>query len=351
MSILKRLLISLFIVISAVQSGFAGESTHSEEFNAGELILHHISDAHDWHILGEVSIPLPVIVYEAGKGLSVFSSAKFHHGTEAYNGYMIEHEHIFAVGANGQKDESVHVYDFSITKNVASLFISVSLLLFVFLSIAAAYKKRGMAAPKGMQSFFEPLITYIRDEVAIPAIGQEKYRKFMPYLLTVFFFIWFNNLLGLMPAGANLTGNIAVTLMLALMTFIITTFSGNATYWKHILWTPGVPHLLKIIIVPIEIVGMFTKPFSLMVRLFANITAGHIIILSLISLVFILKNIFGMGGAAAGLAGVALAIAMSFLELFVALLQAFIFTLLSAMYFGAAVEEHHHDEHHAPDHH
>jgi F-type H+-transporting ATPase subunit a len=206
-------------------------------------------------------------------------------------------------------------------------------MLWVFLGIASSYKKRPLSAPKGKQSFFEPIILYIRDDVAKSAIGP-KHEKFLPYLLTIFFFIWFNNLLGLLPGGANLTGNIAITLSLAVITFLITLFNGNKYYWGHIFNPPGVPLVLKPIIVPIEIVGVFTKPFSLMVRLFANITAGHIIILSLLGLIFIFKT------PAASLISIPFALFMSFLELFVAILQAYIFTLLSAMYFGAAVEEH-----------
>ena len=225
--------------------------------------------------------------------------------------------------------------DFSITKNVASLFISVALLLVIFFSVAGAYKKNRGKAPKGLQSFFEPIVIFIRDDIAKPNIGP-KYERFLPYLLTIFFFIWFNNLLGLMPGGANLTGNIAVTLTLAVFTLLITLFSSNKAYWAHIFKTPGVPVALLPIMIPIELVGILTKPFSLMVRLFANITAGHIIILSLFSLIFIFQSL------AIGPVSVAFAIFMNFLELFVALLQAYVFTLLTSMFFGGAVEEHDH---------
>ena len=214
-------------------------------------------------------------------------------------------------------------------------------MLIVFISIANRYKKKTMEAPKGLQSFLEPIIMFVRDEIARPNIGP-KYARFLPFLLTLFFFIWINNLLGLLPGAANVTGNIAVTLVLASLVFILTIFNGTKTYWGHIFNTPGVPWWLKTVlpIMPIvEFIGIFTKPFSLMIRLFANITAGHIIILSLFSLIFIFQSI------AIGPLSVAFATFMYFLELFVALLQAYIFTLLAAMYFGGAVEEHHHDEH------
>ncbi len=239
-----------------------------------------------------------------------------------------------AIGKDG-KETHVGPLDFSITKNVASMFLSVALLLGIFFTIAARYKNNPGKAPSGIQSFFEPIILFVRDDIAKPNIGK-KYERYVPYLLTIFFFIWFNNMLGLMPGGANLTGNIAVTLVLATFTLLVTLFSSNKAYWAHIFKTPGVPVALLPIMIPIELVGILTKPFSLMVRLFANITAGHIIILSLFSLIFIFKSI------AIGPVSVAFAIFMNFLELFVALLQAYVFTLLTSMYFGGAVEEHDH---------
>jgi F-type H+-transporting ATPase subunit a len=247
---------------------------------------------------------------------------------------VIEHGHIEAM------EEGRTVIDFSITKNVAAMFLSVILLFWVFFSVKRGYSRNAGKAPKGIQSFFEPIILFIRDEVAIPNIGP-KYEKYLPYLLSIFFFIWFNNMLGLFPGSANVTGNIAVTMTLALFTFIFTQISGNRQYWRHIFNTPGVPWWLKVpipIMPLVELIGVFTKPFSLTVRLFANITAGHIIILSLFSLIFIFESLL------VGPLSVLFAIFMNFLELFVALLQAFIFTILSAMYFGSAVEERHHDE-------
>ena len=257
-------------------------------FNPGEMILHHIGDSHEWHWLStdnaHLTSYLPIIAYRPGKGISVFSSKKIsngeHEGTpKEYDGLKLEHEKLMTT--DGSK-----VYDFSITKNIAALMGSSILLLVVFTAVARGYKKNHGRAPKGIQSMFEPIIMFIRDEVAKKSIGP-KYERYMPYLLTVFFFIWFNNLLGLTPGAANLTGNIAVTFTLAVITLVITLASSNKYYWSHIFATPGVPKLLLPIMIPVELIGIVVKPFSLMIRLFANITAGHIVILSFISLIFI----------------------------------------------------------------
>jgi F-type H+-transporting ATPase subunit a len=315
-------------------------ATHEEEvFKPGDMILHHIADSHSWHFFdGHYgTLFLPVIVYSSDLGLDVFSSSNFYneaHEPIPYEGYLLEHDHI--VRADGGK-----VLDFSITKNVASMLLSALIMLIVFSSIAGRYKKNSIAAPRGLQSFLEPIIVFVRDDIAKPNVGP-KYARYMPFLLTIFFFIWINNLLGLLPGAANVTGNIAVTLVLSLIVFLITTFSGNKHYWGHIFNTPGVPWWLKTVlpIMPIvEFIGIFTKPFSLMIRLFANITAGHIIILSLFALIFIFQSV------AVSPISVAFATFMYFLELFVALLQAYIFTMLAAMYFGGAVEEHHEEAH------
>ncbi len=314
------------------------EDTKKEE-NIGDIILHHVGDSHEWHFFTfretHFTMPLPVILY-SDNGLDVFMSGEFHHGkenvTKGANTYQIDsHEHIKEL--SGKK-----IYDFSITKNVAALFLSFIILTLVFTSVAGAYKKNQGQAPKGMQSFFEPIIVFIRDEIAKKSIGH-KYERYMPYLLTLFFFIWFNNMLGLLPViGANLTGNIAVTLVLSVLTLIITLATSNKNYWGHILAMPGVPKWVLIILTPVELLGILTKPFSLMIRLFANITAGHIVILSFICLIFIFKN------AVVGAAVVPLVVAMNCLEIFVALLQAYVFTLLTAIYFGSSVEEHHHED-------
>lgn len=313
------------------------ESGKEEIFNPAETINHHISDAHTWEIYHGLTVHLPIILYTEEKGLDVFMSSRFYdedHHLVAYQGYEMDHEHITL---NGH-----HVLDLSITKNVLFLFFDALLLILIFGAVARGYKKNSGKAPKGIQSFFEPLILFIRDDIAKANIGEKKHERFLPFLLTVFFFIWFGNLLGLLPGAANMTGNISITLVLASMTLIFTLISGRKTYWLHIVdplgksmpWAGKI--LLYVILWPVEIIGIFTKPFSLMVRLFANITAGHILILSILSLAFIFKSI------TIGVVGATFAMAMNLLELFVAILQAYVFTMLSALYFGQAVEEAHH---------
>lgn len=328
------------------------EKTEAQEaekpFDPQTVIFEHIGDSHVWHLWGEhekaVAIPLPVILYIKGHGLEVFMSSAFHHGMHDVHGkygvYRNEHEHIKMVNEAGMVDEAASeaILDFSITKNVASMFLSVIIVLLIFSSVAKGYKKNHGKAPSGIQSFFEPLIIFIRDEVAVPNIG-DKANRYMPYLLTIFFFILINNLLGLLPAGANLTGNIAVTLVLAFITLLVTNFSANKSYWGHIFWPP-VPLWLKPIMIPVEIVGILSKPFALMIRLFANITAGHIIVISLISLIFIFKSL------AIAPVSVAFVLFMDVLELLVAFLQAFIFTMLTALFIGSAMVEHNHDHEH-----
>lgn len=304
---------------------------HKEVFNVSEVILEHVMDAHQWHLTEGLVIPLPIIVYSAEKGLDVFSSARFfeHHEPVDYNGYKLEHNHIYLA------DSRKAVLDLSITKNVLMLFINASVLLFVFLSVARAYKTNKGKAPKGLQSFIEPIVVFVKDEIVKPNVGP-KYEKYLPYLLTLFFFIFFGNVLGLLPGAANLTGNIAVTLVLALLTFFITIFSGNKNYWSHIFWTPGVPHWLRVIILPVELIGVFTKPFSLTVRLFVAITAGHIVILALICLTFIFQSYFvGIGSAI-------VVIFINLIELLVAGIQAYVFTMFTSLYIGMAIEEHEH---------
>lgn len=336
------------------------DENHQEsgKFNAGELIMHHIGDAHDWHLIdiGEhpVSLPLPVIVYSSERGLDIFMSSHFHHGEMTYRGYKLEHNHIVAVQemeevkaeeATVNEELTASLLDLSITKNVSALLFSIALILWIFLSVANGYKKNPGEAPRGLQSALEPLILFVRDDIAKSAIGHHKYEKFMPYLLTVFFFILINNLLGLIPiipGGANLTGNIAVTMTLAVITFIITTINGNKHYWRHVLAMPGVPVGVLFILTPIEILGVLLKPFVLMIRLFANITAGHIIALSFFSLIFIFGEMHPVAGYGSATFSIAFSVFMSLLEVLVAFIQAYVFTLLSAMYFGMATEEAHH---------
>lgn len=317
----------------------------NEKVDAGKLIMEHITDAYDWHIATvghkHISIPLPVIIKDKD-GLHVFLSSKFEHGHASYKGYKLENNKIVSVDGDNS------FIDLSMTKNVTAMLIAVILLVTIMLSVAKKYKTNGVNAPKGLQSFLEPIIMFIRDEVAKPSIGP-KYEKFLPYLLTIFFFIFINNLLGLVPffpGGANVTGNIAVTMVLAAFTFIITSINGNKSYWSHIFLPPGVPKVLWILLVPIEIIGMFNKPIVLMIRLFANITAGHIIILGFFSLIFIFGAVNAALGLGVSVLSVAFTVFMSMLELLVAFLQAYVFTLLSALYFGSAVEEHHHAEEH-----
>ncbi len=329
------------------------EDIAQEEFKAGDMIIEHITDSYEWHIITvghtHVSIPLPVMFYDEGK-FHFFMSSAFHHNNGVHDGYFISKNDMNAgkivrLGANG---EEIRPYlDFSFTKNVLAIFISIFVLMFIFLSVAKTYKQRKGKAPKGLQSLLEPVIIFIRDDIAKSSIGEKKYEKYLPFLLTIFFFILINNLLGIVPffpGGANITGNIGVTGVLAVFTFIITTFSGNKNYWLHIVNAPGVPWWLKLPIplMPIvELIGVFTKPFVLMVRLFANMSAGHIIILGFISLIFIFGEISSGLGYGVAVVSVAFSIFMDVLEVLVAFIQAYVFTLLSALYFGMATEEHH----------
>lgn len=322
----------LFFALSPTATAAEKGGEEDGKFDASAVILHHVKDDHVWHFFDGFTLYLPVIVHSAERGLEVFSSSNFYdenHNVVDYNGYRLDHGHIYL---NGES-----VLDLSITKNVAMLFINAAVMLLVFLSVAKAYKKRGANAPAGLQSFFEPIILFVRDEIVKPNIGKH-YEKYFPYILTLFFFILFGNLLGLVPGAANLTGNIAVTFTLAVMTFLITNFSGNRAYWSHIFWTPGVPLPLRIIILPVEIIGLFTKPFSLMIRLFVAITAGHIVLLSLIMLTFI------FGSYLVGVGATLMVLFISLIELLVAGIQAYVFALFSSLYIGMAVAEH--DEHH-----
>lgn len=362
--ILFKILLALIILSNFHNLSFGNEehaqkdSTHKEEvtaekFNPGIFIFDHIKDNYNWHLYTykghHVAIPLPVILYSKTNGLVAFWSSKLAHG-HAYNGFTIAHE-------GSYKDKIIEVdlhgefigrpFDISITKNVVAILISGALMIFLFISIAKSYKRRENEAPKGLQSLLEPLILFIRDDIAKNSIGEKNYERFTPFLLSVFFFILINNLMGLIPifpGGANVTGNITVTMALALFTFIITTFTGNKNYWKHIFNPPGVPWWLKLPIplIPfIELIGVIIKPFVLMIRLFANISAGHIIVLGFFSLIFIFGNMKPVMGYAVSPVSIAFTIFMSFLELLVAFIQAYVFTMLSAIYFGMAVEEHH----------
>jgi len=364
---LKHTLIAVFTVFltSVSVTAFAEEAEHvtategehhtEEKFDAGKMILEHILDSHDWHLWGHTAIHLPVILY-TDKGLDIFSSGKFEHGHAIaqgkYYNYKNEEETIVVVNAEGKVDEEAthRVKDFSITKNVVALFVSIVILLVVFLGVANKYKANANTPPSGLQSLLEPIILFIQDNIAIPNIGKKKYEKYMPFLLTVFFFILTNNLMGLIPfapGGANVTGNISITFTLAAIVLIIVIVTSNKHYWQHILAMPGVPKPVLIILTPIEILGFVIRPFVLMMRLFANITAGHIVILSFISLIFIFGAMSAAAGYGISVFSMLLVVFMSLLELLVAFLQAYVFTLLSAIYFGSAIEEGHHEgEHH-----
>ena len=351
-------LISFLLLIVSVRS-YASETgkehqttSKKEKLDAGKLIIGHLVDAYEWHIADwgdtHLTIPLPIILIDEGK-FHVFMSSKFHHGYAAYKGYEIAQGGHY----NGkiirtlEDGTQIRPIDFSFTKNAFGLFISSALILLIFFNVAKMYR-RGNEVPKGMQALLEPVILFVRDEIAIKSIGKKHYRKFLPYLLTVFFFILINNLFGLIPFfpfGVNLTGNLAVTGVLALFTFVIIAFRGNKNYYKHIFNTPGVPWWLKVplpLMPIIELVGVFTKPFVLMIRLFANITAGHIVILGFVSLIFVLGQVGTIQGFAISPLSVILLIFMNILELLVAFIQAYVFTLLSSIYFGMAVEEPHH---------
>lgn len=349
----------LFFFLLAFRGASASDTTNAE-FNVASFIMHHIADAHDWHIADfnghAISIPLPVILY-TDNGIKLFSSSKFHHDdagkvlVEAGNRSFVKfHEKIFYAnefaGEDGSYvtlDEEHHVvnekpYDFSITRNVASMFLSIILLLILFGGMAKKYNANGIS--KGIGTFLEPLVLFVRDEIAIPNIGAAKANRFVPYLLTAFFFILINNLIGLIPffpGGSNLTGNIAFTFVLAFATMLFTNIYGSKSYWAHIFMPPGVPFWLYPIMIPVELAGIISKPFALMMRLFANITAGHILIISLISLIFMFKSI------AVAPVSIAFVLFMNGIELLVAFLQAYIFTLLSALFIGLAVAE---PEHH-----
>ena len=379
------------------------EDVIEEEYDATSTAFHHISDANVYSI-GSFNFPLPCILYSKEQGLDVFSSGKFDfhffghgEGHTAYNRYVLDEGQVkrivdpsFPMGEvalegyvhdntiiEGKKKlisyacyQGKHYkldtqssadgglfgggitsfYDFSLTKNVVTMFLIATILALAFFSIAKAYRNRGGMAPKGLQSFIEPIFLFIQDEVAKPFLGH-KWEKFLPLLLSFFFFILGLNLFGQIPifGGSNVTGNLGVTVVLALIAFVVVTINGNKHYWSHMLWMPGVPAIIKILILtPVEILGMFIRPFTLLLRLFANITAGHIVILSFVGLIFIFGK---LGQSTAGaVTGAVVAIPLSLfimaIELLVAFIQAYVFTLLVASYIGAATEEPHHAEKH-----
>jgi F-type H+-transporting ATPase subunit a len=349
---------SFFLLLILLSASFIHakeeEKTQTIQEEITEYIYHHVQDSHDFSLFSTkdeetgkkkyYGFPLPVILID--EGIKVFMSSKLDHGKKVVESsgkfYKLDHGKIYETNSEGYisysddgKITNAMPLDLSITKSVFSIFLVSLLMFFLFTSLAKSYKENNLVA-KGVGRFFEPIVILIRDEIAIPSIGEEKHKRYMAFLLTVFFFIWFLNLLGLSPLGVNVTGNIAVTFGLALITFLITNLTANKTYWKHIFWMPGVPVWLKPLLAPIELLGVFIKPFSLMIRLYANILAGHIVLYSLIGLIFIFKNLVGSS------LSLVLVFFISMIEILVALLQAYIFTLLSALYFGFAVQEEDH---------
>ncbi len=366
------------------------EDHHGGEFDPAATAFHHIAD-HNVFSIGPFNFPLPCILYAPGHGWDVFSSSRFGfdfrghgNGHKAYNRYVLDGGRVMRITDSSFPDGEVSLggvahqgkdawvchdghsykldakstmdaglfgggvtsfYDFSISKNVVAMLIIFAFLAWLFFKIARAYAERDGLAPKGVQSFIEPVFLFIQDEVAKPFLG-DKYAKYQPFLMALFFFILALNLFGQIPffGGANVTGNLAFTMALALFTFFVTNLSGKKDYWEHVFWMPGVPAGIKaVIITPVEILGLFIKPFTLMLRLFANITAGHIVVLSFIGLIFIFgKSGASIGGASLGaVVSVPLTIFMMAIELLVAFIQAFVFTILTASYIGAAIEEHH----------
>ena len=355
---LLNFLFALFFAVNAFAADSVKDSKKEgslkEEIKA--YVQHHLKDSHDFYLgsykegdkkkyIGYVG--LPVILWD--NGLTAFSSAKFKHGKAVVQKgstfYKLYHGKIYKTDAAGTivYDDAHHPtnekpLDLSMTKSVITMLFTALLMFFLFRALARSYAQNGNIA-SGIGRFFEPIILYVRDDIAIPNIGKKHHGRYMSFLLTVFFFVWFLNLLGLTPLGINVTGNIAVTFGLALLTFLLTNLTANKNYWAHIFWMPGVPIPMKILLMPIELLGVIIKPFSLLIRLYANMQAGHIVLMSLIGLMFIFNNWLGSS------LSFLLAFAISLIELLVAALQAYIFTMLSALYFGFAVEEHHDEAH------
>ncbi len=362
----------LLISVSAFAEGGEGEGggEKKEGFNAAKVIFGHVLNSHEFHFMDigdkPVTIPLPIILYSPQKGFTSFMSSKFEHGHHDYQRYRMLNEHtiqemkldpkqfsegdIVAVDASGNLEASVKIYDLSLTRNVVQMFLALIIFVWIMLRIAKRYKSGvGVtSAPKGSQSLLEPVIEFVRDEVAKPNLGH-KYEKYLPYLLTLFFFILINNIFGLIPGSANVTGNIAFTLVLGVISFVVIMFSTNKHYWGHIFNPPGVPLGVKFILVPVEFLSVFIKPFALIIRLFANMVAGHIIIICLISLIFIFGQLNPFAGWGASPLAVGFTIFIYFIEVLVAFIQAFIFAMLTAVFIGQALEGEHHDDEHVHD--
>ncbi len=372
----KSLLVAGFSVFSLCFSSpvraqeDSAQKAPKNSFNAKEIIFGHVLNNHDFHIIDivhddgtkrPISIPLPVILYSKQKGLTAFMSSRFHHGEANYDGYMMltdekiaelkldptkyNAQDIVAVNEQGEMDPSVRIYDISLTRNVVQMLLALAFFTWIMLAIAKKYKAGHgvISAPKGSQSLLEPVITFVRDEVAKPNLGRSS-DKYLPFLLTIFFFILINNIFGLIPGSANVTGNIAFTAVLGIISFVVILFSTDKHYWAHIFNPPGVPLGVKFILVPVEFISVFIKPFALIIRLFANMVAGHIIIICLISLIFIFGNMNKYAGWGTAPFSIAFTIFIYLIEVLVAFLQAFIFTMLTAVFIGQAIEGKHHDE-------
>ena len=377
---IKSLLVAVFSLIGLFvgppvrgqQTGEKEGQGKATELDPAKIILEHVADGHEFHfatIGGKaITIPLPVILYAPSRGFSVFMSSAFDHGKEVANGYRLLEDKfieahklgelkdakgnpifdagkIYAADASGMPETGTKVYDFSLTRNAVQLFVSLILLTWIMIAASKKYQ-RGQGtktAPSGFQNALEPVITFVRDEVGKPNLG-DRYEKYMPYLLTVFFFILINNLVGLIPGTANVSGNIAFTAVLGIISFVVIMLSSNRHYWGHIV-NPPVPFLIKFIMVPIEIMGIFTKPFALIIRLFANMISGHIIILSFIILIFIFGAMnTGLGWGTSPLF-VLFSVFIYLLEILVAFIQAFIFANLTAVFIGQAFEGSHDHDH------
>lgn len=349
---------SLFIFMLSCFGCFsaanASDISKKEEINVSEFVLEHLSDAYEWHITTwnehHISIPLPIIVKGETSGWHVFSSSRLHeaalHGRD-YKGFFLSPQHHNKICERLPDGRVIRPWDISITKNVVEIWLVVLILSAIFLYCSWWYKKRDPQsdAPKGFVGMMEMLVMNINDEVIKASIGEKHYKRYAPYLLTVFFFIFVNNLLGLIPffpGGANVTGNINVTLFLAVGTMLAVNLFGNKEYWKEILW-PNVPLWLKIppVMPIIEVFGIFTKPFALMIRLFANIMAGHAIILSFTFVIFLTWQISSVTGSIFTVFSALLMVFLNFLELLVAFVQAYVFTILSSVFIGLSLPEHH----------
>ena len=373
-------LLALLFTLAITSVTFAKSDNTDQKDTPEEVkgfIKHHLKDAHYFELFHGVKMPLPIIVWD--NGIQFFLSSDFKKvevkevtapdstitfvplsesdsvakestdylyeskssNYSIFHGKIVAAKHadmLLKLNSDGKKKLVSHssLIDFSITKNVLMTLLICVLIFFLFTGLSKSYKKGPI--PSGFGRLLEPLVLFIRDDIAIPNIGEKHYKGYMSYLLTVFFFIWIVNLAGMTPLGINITGNIAITFSLALITYLITQFTANKNYWGHIFWMPGVPVPMKFVLMPIELLGTIIKPFSLMIRLYANITAGHVVLMSLIGLVFFASNLFAFGSF------FGLTLFLGVIELLVAFLQAYIFTMLTALYFGAAVEEHH-DEH------